>query len=388
MQQTGVEKKLAKTGPRKLLALDSGGIRGLITIEVLAEMERMLKRLFQAPDDFALADYFDYIGGTSVGAIIAACLSLGFSVEQTRRFFVDSAPAMFSKARLWQRLKYKYRCERLCAMIKTAIEDVPSTAPERPDELCDALGSSKLRTLLMLVMRNATTDSSWPVSNNPRAKYNCDLSDPACNLKVPLWQLIRASSAAPTYFPPEVVKLGSNTFVFDDGAMTPFGNPAFQLFLMATLGAHHLCWPTGEEKMLLVSVGTGSYNQAHRTLTKEGESLLYFASAVPAIMIGGNVTYQDLLCRVFGHCKVGDPIDGEVDDLIDDPRGPVMPKLFTYLRYDADLSEIGVQKLGIKGIRATDIQKMDSCAHLAQLQAVGQAAAKKIDERHFASFAP
>ena len=198
-------------------------------------MERTLRRLFKAPDDFVLADYFDYIGGTSVGAIIAACLSLGLSVERTRRFFVDSAPAMFLKARWWQRLKYKYRCDRLRVMIKTAIENVQGTAPERSDELRDALGSSKLRTLLLLVMRNATTDSPWHVSNNPLAKYNRDLSDPACNLKVPLWQLIRASSAAPTFFPPEVVELGSNTFVFDDGAMTPFGNPAFQLFLMATL---------------------------------------------------------------------------------------------------------------------------------------------------------
>ncbi len=351
-------------------------------------MERTLRDLFKAPDDFVLADYFDYIGGTSVGAIIAACLSLGLSVEQTRRFFVDSAPAMFLKARWWQRLRYKYRCDRLRVMIKTAIENVQGRTPEKSDELRDALGSAKLRTLLMLVMRNATTDSPWPVSNNPLAKYNCDLSDPACNLKVPLWQLIRASSAAPTFFPPEVVKLGANTFVFDDGAMTPFGNPAFQLFLMATLGSHNLSWPTGEEKMLLVSVGTGSYNQAHPKISREGESLLYFASAAPAIMIGANVVYQDLLCRVFGNCKVGDPIDTEVDDLINDPRGPVTPKLFTYLRYDADLSDGGLKKLGITDVRAADVRKLDSCTHIAELQAVGQATARQIDARHFAGFPP
>ena len=140
--------------------------------------------------------------------------------------------------------------------------------------------------------------------------------------------------------------------------------------------------------MLLVSVGTGSYNQAHPKISRDGESLLYFASAAPAIMIGGNVTFQDLLCRVFGHCKVGDPIDTEVDDLIDDPRGPVTPKLFTYLRYDADLSDVGLKKLGITGVRAADIQKLDSCAHIAALQATGQAAAKKVDERHFGGFPP
>src|SRR5208337_2559164 len=114
---------------------------------------------------------------------------------------------------------------------------------------------------------------------------------------------------------------------------------------------------TGEEKMLLVSVGTGSYNQAHPKISSEGGSLLYFASAVPAIMIGANVAYQDLLCRVFGNCKVGDPIDTEVDDLINDPRGPVTPKLFTYLRYDADLSDAGLRKLGITGAGAAGMRK-------------------------------
>jgi hypothetical protein len=35
--------KLAKTGPRKLLALDGGGIRGVITLEVLAKIEKQLQ---------------------------------------------------------------------------------------------------------------------------------------------------------------------------------------------------------------------------------------------------------------------------------------------------------------------------------------------------------
>ena len=60
------------------------------------------------------------------------------------------------------------------------------------------LGSDRLRTLLLLVMRNTTTtDSPWPASNNPYAKHNragCDY----CNLAMPLWQLMHASSAAPT----------------------------------------------------------------------------------------------------------------------------------------------------------------------------------------------
>ena len=37
-----------------------------------------------------------------------------------------------------------------------------------------------------------------------------------------------------------------------------YNNPAFQLFLMATSEPYRLLWPTGEEKMFLISVGTGA----------------------------------------------------------------------------------------------------------------------------------
>ena len=77
--------KLNKVGPRKLLALDGGGIRGVITLEVLAEIERQLQKKRGRGDDFVLSDYFDYIAGTSTGAIIATALSLGKPVEEDRQ---------------------------------------------------------------------------------------------------------------------------------------------------------------------------------------------------------------------------------------------------------------------------------------------------------------
>ena len=79
-------------------------------------------------------------------------------------------------------------------------------------------------------------DSPWPLSNNPRARYNApERTDN--NLELPLWQLVRASTAAPTYFPPELIKVGRHDFVFVDGGVTMYNNPAFQLFLIETLGA-------------------------------------------------------------------------------------------------------------------------------------------------------
>jgi hypothetical protein len=384
--QTPVEKILSKVGPRKLLALDSGGIRGLITIEVLAEIERTLRSLHSA-NDLVLADYFDYIGGTSVGAITAMCLSLAMSVDQIRTFFVSAAPAMFRKTHWWRRSHYKYRCEELEAIIKRTIENAPRDGPEEAAGLKDTLGSAKLRTLLLLVMRNATTDSLWPMSNNPRAKYNCRPDHPECNLKIPLWQLVRASTAAPTYFAPETVTLGSRTFLFDDGATTPYGNPAFQLFLMATVPSYNLNWPTGENQMLLVSVGTGDFSFARPTLRGHGDHLWHMMSAIPGVLIRNISIYQDSLCRVFGTCRAGPPIDSEIGDLVGCNLGPVSPKLFTYLRYDADLSAAGLVKLGLTTVRPADVIKLDSTRHMSELQAVGRAVATTVGPDHFSGFA-
>src|SRR5512137_1338662 len=161
-------------GPKKILALDGGGIRGMITVEILDGIEEMLRNDL-GREDFVLADYFDFVAGTSTGAIIATCISLGMRVATIRDFYVNSGPDMFDKASLLKRFRYRFEDDKLAEKMQ-GIFGKDTT-----------LGSEKLRTVLMMVMRNATTDSPWPVSNNPRAKYN-DRARPDCNLNIPLWQ--------------------------------------------------------------------------------------------------------------------------------------------------------------------------------------------------------
>ena len=61
------------------------------------------------------------------------------------------------------------------------------------------------------------------------------------------------------YFPPEVLEWEKGnpekSFIFVDGGVTPYNNPAFLIYRMATVGEYALGWPTGEDKMMLVSVG-------------------------------------------------------------------------------------------------------------------------------------
>jgi len=138
--------KLERPGPKKLLACDGGGVRGIVSIEILARIEVELRKLTDNPQ-LVLADYFDYVAGSSVGAIIATLVALGLSVDQIRQFFAASASEMFQKARPWERLRTKFRDAHLSAALRAIIgEDT-------------TIGSDLPQTLLMIVLRNATTNS-------------------------------------------------------------------------------------------------------------------------------------------------------------------------------------------------------------------------------------
>jgi hypothetical protein len=379
--------RIERPGPKKLLAIDGGGIRGVLALEVLQKIEDLLKAK-SGHADFVLADYFDYIAGTSTGGIIAAGLSIGKSVKEILEFYKTAGAQMFVKANLLRRLRYEFKSEPLAAKLREVF--APDTT----------LGSEKLRTLLLLVMRNATTDSPWPISNNPYAKYN-ESARPDCNLKFPLWQLVRASTAAPTYFPPEVIVLpsaapaGEREFVFVDGGVTMYNNPAFQMFLMATLDRYWALkaearWRTGTDRMLIVSVGTGTSPDARSGLEPDQMNLLFNATTIPSALMFAALNEQDLLCRVFGDCRVGETLDREVGDLL----GSVGPlerdrKLFTYLRYNAELTREGLDALGCPDIEPETVQQMDSIDGIPDLRKVGKKIAEtKVQTLHFEGFTP
>ena len=365
--------KIKPNGPKKILALDGGGIRGMLSVEILAKLEDILRERSGGGKNFVLADYFDFFAGTSTGGIIAACLSWGMKVDKIRNFYLLNGKEMFDKASVLKRFRYKFEDEKLSQALR---DEFGATT---------ILGSDKLRTLLLLVMRNASTDSPWPLSNNPLAKYN-DRHRSDCNLSLPLWQLIRASTAAPTYFPPETVTVGDKDFIFVDGGITMYNNPSFQAFLMATVDPYKLTWPTGEEKLLVVSVGTGTSPNANADLRPDEMNLLYNAGSIPSALMFAALNEQDFLCRAFGKCLAGDELDREIGDMIG-KRGPVAPKLFTYVRYNAELTSKGLEALGLKDIKPENVQQLDSVEHIGELQTVGRAVAgQKVEPEHFAGF--
>lgn len=373
--------RIQPPGPKKILACDGGGILGLITVEILAKLEAELRLKLDNPN-LILADYFDFVCGTSTGAIIATCIASGMDMATIRKFYLDSGKQMFERASLLYRFKFLYDDEPLAKLLQTALN-------KQLQEANATLGSNNLKTLLMMVMRNHNTDSPWPVSNNPFAKYN-DRNRPDCNLDLPLWQLVRASTAAPTYFPPEKVKLGDKEFVFIDGGITTYNNPAFLAFQMATAKPYAINWQTGTDKLLLVSIGTGIAAKALLDLNVRDMHLLHYATSIPAALMNAASAGWDMACRTLGECRHGGKIDRELGDMVMQPGGGsnwTGQKLFTYVRYDPDVSQEGLNALNLNFVNADNVQVLDSVDYIPDIQRVGSVyAAKHVSMDHFKGF--
>jgi predicted acylesterase/phospholipase RssA len=389
--------RIADPGPKRILACDGGGILGLMSVEILAKLEAELRAARQQPA-LVLADVFDLVCGTSTGAIIAACISAGMSMDAIRAFYVGNGKQMFDKASLFKRLRYSYNDEPLAQKLRVELN---RALGYREGDPWAKLGDPHLRTLLLMVLRNHTTDSPWPVSNNPGAKYNQRVKDDGtprldCNLDLPLWQLVRGSTAAPTFFPPEVVTFAEGTdkeysFIFVDGGVTTYNNPAFLAFQMATAAPYQLNWKTGVDQLLIVSVGTGSAARAQPELQADDMNLIHSAKNVPSALMNAASAGWDMACRTLGECRFGPPIDREVGAMLATPGAPANftgPKLFSYVRYDPDVTQAGLNALGLNDIDAANVQVMDSVEHIPAIQRVGTTyAARNVKLAHLAPLA-
>jgi uncharacterized protein len=253
-----LRERFRRPGPKRILALDGGGSRGLLSLGVLAKLEEALGRRSGDPENFRLAHYFDLIGGTSTGAIIATTLALEWRVRDVVQLYFDLLPAIFSKPQVPSALRVFWP-----AFKSTALTDALK------QHLGDrTLSSTDLRTGLAIHAKRIDTGSSWVLVNNPDWKYFNAQADGVGtpNAQFYLRDLVQASAAAPTYFDSVQIELsraqgGGDDAIgyghFFDGGVSPNNNPALQLLLTVTEPAFGFHWNVGDDQLLIWSVGTG-----------------------------------------------------------------------------------------------------------------------------------
>lgn len=357
---------------KRILALDGGGIRGVFSLEILLHIQKILRARLASPN-LMLSDHFDFVAGTSTGAIIATALSWGKDVQEVLDLYVEHGRTMFERVPWYRPIRRmfvsRYEAKPLSIFLQRLFsEDGEGRVP--------ALMSTKLlKTLLLVVVRNQTTGSAWPLTNNPKAKYN-DPTLPDCNLNVPVWKIVRASTAAPVYFDPEEIMLGNKLQVFVDGALTPYNNPALIAVLTAVLPSYRIEWEPGPDKIRLISVGTIRVSSAAFHTQAKQMWLGFNLPRIPAALIQGIAVEQDYLCRCLGQCLFGEEIDSEIGDLSVKSLGGKFPmqKWFSYVRYNKSYLGKEAEELIAK---QSLLPKLDAVEAIPILRDLGRAYAEE-----------
>jgi predicted acylesterase/phospholipase RssA len=370
-EKKSLDQHLSKDNmPKRILALDGGGLRGILTLGILQKIEDILRKRHGNDDDFRLSHYFDLIAGTSTGAIIAAILAMGWTVEDIRKKYMKLGERVFKPSFLRQGFfRAKYDDSKLKKELKKVYGHNTT------------LGGPELETGLLIVTKRLDTGSPWPVSNNPQGQYFVSRTDGMIgNGEYPLWQVVRSSTAAPAYFDPESItiigKTGSEAVSGDfvDGGVSPFNNPALQAFMYATMDGYRLGWTAGADNILLVSIGTGA---ADPEVKKTGFTAGHAVKALLSLM-NDCASLQELMLQWLSSSTTAREIDEEIGDLGNDLLGGA--QLLSYLRYDVDLRKESVQKLEPE---LTDdkliesLSEMDAPENMKMLHRLGVRAAER-----------
>lgn len=389
------DRHLSPGGPKRILTIDGGGIRGLLSCGILLHIENTLRaRIPPGPerDRFVLADYYDFIGGTSTGSIVAAWLALGNPVAALQELYLGMGSTIFSKARSFgQIFVAKFDGDRLDDQLRTHLGEI-------------TLDSDQLVTGLGVTAKRMDTGSAWLLANNPRARFWDGSETDRPNAEYTLRHVVRASAAAPAYFDHVDVQIehGRDPGAFMDGAVAGLNNPSVAFWLYTTLPGYGLNWKTGPEDLLITSVGTGHYRQRF-----PGRTLGRMAAVQQAVFsLAGSIQdvaqQQLLLMQALSNPHQPYPINADVDALAnpyDLERGVASPycildrPLFHFQRYDAQIDEAGLQRMGIiedgdwlgpRMIR--NLQAMDCAngANLARLKRIGERAGDMfVKDEHF-----
>lgn len=364
-----------RAGPKRILALDGGGLRGVLTLGILREIESMLRTRHGGNPAFRLSDYFDLIAGTSTGAIIAAALALGMTVDEVHGHYLRLGNVVFKRSLLrWGALRAKFPADKVRESLVGVFGD-------------RRLDSADLRTGLLIVTKRLDTGGTWPLTNHPRSRFfeRGTHATTIANREYSLWQVVRASTAAPYFFDPESIRIGrgangvkavSGDFI--DGGVSPHNNPALQALMTATMPGYAFNWEAGEGQMLVVSVGTGKANAevGHRNVL-ESTAAIHALLSLKSLM-EDCADHVETMMQWLSCSPTARQIDREIGTIATPLGGKA---LCSYLRYNVQLtSDWFATQLGeFVGDRAlTALGAMDQPDNIPELDRVGRLAGDKL----------
>jgi patatin-like phospholipase/acyl hydrolase len=224
----------------KVLSIDGGGIRGLIPALVLAEIERRTGR--------RIAEMVDLVAGTSTGGILACGLTRPgpdgsplYSAEELAAIYLEEGPKIFHRS------------------VLKRVFSIEGLVDERYDD--DSLNDALERYLGDERLSGTVTDvfvTAYDIADRFAFFFRSARARDDATYDFPLFQVARATGAAPSYFEPAQVTdvAGARTYPLIDGGVYAV-NPAMCAYAdIAAAGR------TGELELML-SLGTGEHTRSY-----------------------------------------------------------------------------------------------------------------------------
>ena len=363
--------RIRRPGPKRILAIDGGGLRGIVALAFLKRIESVLREQHGGRPEFRLRDHFDLIGGTSTGAIIATGLALGRSVDELIEVYRHLGRGLFTR-HWWRFGLFGGRLSRqfLEECLRREVGD-------------RTLGTRDLTCALVIIAKRLGTSSVWVLHNNPYSRFYNPPNQPgsaAPNKDFPLHKILRASTAAPTYLEPELIEVAEgHTGFFIDGGVSPYTNPSLLLYLVATVPSYGYGWELGEDKLQLISVGTGAYRaQRDETHLRRLPAAMIAAQALQS-MIEDSSQLSHMVLQSMSRVGIPWLIDREAG-AFDHPNSSDRLHL-SYTRFDIRLDPAWIESQLGKRLTPSEFElvtRWDAIAALEPLFDLGTLAAQRL----------
>lgn len=270
----------------RILSLDGGGIRGVIPAVVLVYIENQLQKITNNPNT-RLADYFDFIAGTSTGGILTCFYlvpnpaaqepnapSAKYTTHQALEFYSQKGYEIFNKSKrsTWLGLRQLFNATQYKPKVLEKI-------------FIEEFGNLKLSELLRpCLVTTYNMQSTSPFFFNSR-----EPTDKKRDFYVR--DVTRSTSAAPTYFPPAEIKnlITANSMVNIDGGVFA-NNPSMAAYVECRKSHFPQVNQPSAKDMLVLSIGTGGGQFALKKLGKSGKWWVgKWAVYIPEIMMDGSL---------------------------------------------------------------------------------------------------
>ena len=261
----------------RILSIDGGGIRGVMAAYWLMQLEKRLKTDLNA----TLHEQFDLFAGTSTGAIIAAGLASGnFDAQQLSELYHRHGAEIFEPHRF---LKFLPAPLRSLGLRPTY--DGSGLDRALGDELSNNLGEIAENNKRLLIV-------AFDVYKRGPIVFD---SDKAEHAGYSLYELCRASAAAPSYFPAYMLDVADVDTPLLDGGLAA-NNPS-------TVALARALASPGRPDVLLVSIGTGAVqrpmNAGKLTRQVKKRGWLTWAKPVISLLMDGSSATNDEVARVI-----------------------------------------------------------------------------------------